>query len=83
MNSIVKYRIRYTSQCRYKIDTDLKSCQKNLNEYLDKIISDINSLRVRKLDELREEFEVRDKYMIDNFESLMSLSDEIKELLNK
>ena len=82
MQNIVKYRIRYTSQCRFKIDSDLKQWQKSLNDYWNKIISDINSLRQCKLDELQEEFESRDQYMIENFDALMSLSDEIKDLLN-
>ena len=83
MQNLVKHRIRYTSQCRFQIDSDLKVCQKNLNEYCDKIINDINILRKEKLDELFEEFEFRDKYMSQNFDALMSLSDEIKLLVDK
>ena len=83
MQDIAKHRTRYTSQWRYKIDTDLKIWQKSLNDYWDKIINDINILRKQKLEELFEEFEYRDKYMSLNFDALMSLSDQIKEILDK
>ncbi|CAI2360886.1 unnamed protein product [Moneuplotes crassus] len=83
MKVIVDERIKYTKKCRHIIDADLKSSKISLNDYIDKIINELNSLRERKTQELDEEHLERDAYMLENIEALDALSEEIQSLLSK
>lgn len=82
MKNMVDKRIKYSSKCRHIIDADLKNSKKTLNEYIDKIITDLHILRDQKIEELEEEHLERDGYMIQNIESLKVLSEEIQKLLD-
>ncbi|CAI2359467.1 unnamed protein product [Moneuplotes crassus] len=81
MKRIVDDRIKYASNCRHIIEADCNNAKISLNEYIDKIISDLNALRERKIQELDEEHTERDAYMLENIESLEALSDEVQNLL--
>lgn len=59
----------------------LNKAKKNLDEYIDKIIVDINALRQRKIQELDEEHLERDQYMEENQQALNALGEEIDILL--
>jgi hypothetical protein len=83
MQNLVQYRVRYTNQCRYDIERDLRKSQKSLSEYIDKIINDLYLLKQQKMDELMEEYKMRDEYMVQNHEALKSLSEEIKKFTDK
>ena len=60
----------------------MNAAQKSLNEYTDRLINDIQEIRKRKMDELKEEHLFRDEYMLQNQEALQGLSSEIKTLLD-
>lgn len=83
MQNLVQYRIRYTNQCRYDIERDLRKSQKSLAEYIDKIINDLYLLKQQKMDELVEEYRMRDEYMVQNHDALQGLSEQIKKFTDK
>ena len=83
MKKIVDERIEYSMKCRHVIEADCKNSKITLNEYIDKIINDLNALRERKTQELDEEHLERDAFMLENIEALEALSEEIEMLLNK
>lgn len=59
----------------------LNKAKKNLDGYIEKMISDINALRQRKIQELDEEHLERDQYMEENQQALKVLGEEINILL--
>ena len=95
MLNLVNYRIRYTTQCRHDIENDLKRWEAEITEYtgkslynsiidksnIDQLINELYLLRHQKIELLRAEHERRDKYMVENYDALVRLSDEIKLLI--